>query len=348
MPDHDLLSLLEKAFVFRQEQNHLEILPITGSSALRLFNGFWEGFPGLAVDLYGRSLVFHGYTQNEAENLNNARLALGYYTSALPFAISAAILKNRGAADPGQRRGVLLSGNEPDSQIIEHGIRYALNLRLHQDASLYLDTRLLRAWAVQNLSGAHVLNTFAYTGSLGAASTAAGASRVIQTDLSSEFLSVARETYRLNGWEAREKDFLAGDFFSVVARLKGENALFDCIFLDPPFFSATEKGRFDLNYEMIRLINKVRPLVGDGGWLVAINNALFVSGQGYLESLQELTHSGYVEIDSWVSAPADFTGFNAAPIDPLPADPAPFTYSTKIALLRVKRKDGRKAPTVRG
>ena len=30
-------------------------------SAFRLFNGFYEGFPELAVDLYSRTLVIHNY-----------------------------------------------------------------------------------------------------------------------------------------------------------------------------------------------------------------------------------------------------------------------------------------------
>jgi len=35
----------------------------------------------------------------------------------------------------------------------------------------------------------------------------------------------------------------------------------------------------DLNTDSARLINKVRPLINDGGWLVSVNNALYVSGR---------------------------------------------------------------------
>lgn len=336
---HLLPTLLEQALDHRRKAFDLTDSPI----ALRLFNGFWEGWPALAVDLYGSTLLIHGYAQSADENHKTALLALQFFSTELPYPLSSVILKNRGAADPEERRGIFLLGSQADTQIKEFETWYTLDLRRHQDATLYLDTRNLRRWAVANLSGAQVLNTFAYTGSLGAAALTGGAARVIQTDLNMDFISLAKQTYRLNGWTVRSADFLCGDYFSIAARLKRDGALFDCIFLDPPFFSSTQKSRFDLNHEMIRLINKVRPLVGDGGRLVAINNAIFVSGESYLASLQELTRSGYVEIESFIPAPADFTGFNLVPLDSLPTDPSPFNYSTKIAVLRFKRKDGRKA-----
>jgi 23S rRNA (cytosine1962-C5)-methyltransferase len=69
------------------------------------------------------------------------------------------------------RHGVVVYGEKPDERIRvrirEHGVWYAVDLLLSQDAGLYLDTRGLRLWAMQNLAGKTVLNTFAYTGSLG-------------------------------------------------------------------------------------------------------------------------------------------------------------------------------------
>ncbi len=339
MSAKELEKLLTRAWEYRQG------LPEAGDdrTALRLFNGFWEGWPDLAVDLYGGTLVIHGYAQDAGQNQLAAHTALAYYRSALPGRVRCALLKDRGAQTQMQRQGLLLAGEQPDNQVLEGNLWYALDLRLHQDASLYLDTRMLRGWASEHMEGKRALNLFAYTGSLGAAALAGGARQVIQSDLSSEFLSLAQRTYRLNGWPVRRGEFIVGDFFSVVARLKRQGELFDCAFLDPPIFSVTEKGRVDLNQAAGRLINKVRPLIGDGGRLVAVNNAVYVSGRAYLETLEKLSASGYIELEEILPAPPDFTGFNQGPLTPLPADPQPFNYSTKIAVLRVRRKDGRRA-----
>jgi 23S rRNA (cytosine1962-C5)-methyltransferase len=67
-----------------------------------------------------------------------------------------------------------------------------LDLQANRDAGLYLDTRNLRGWLIENMAGARVLNTFAYTGSLGVAAKAGGASRVVHIDLKRAFLNVAK------------------------------------------------------------------------------------------------------------------------------------------------------------
>jgi 23S rRNA (cytosine1962-C5)-methyltransferase len=89
---------------------------------------------------------------------------------------------------------------------------------MNRDASLYLDTRNLRQWALGHLEGKTVLNTFAYTGSLGVAARAAGASRVIQFDRNRLFLNVAKTTYTLNGFPIDKKDFQTGDFWTHMNR----------------------------------------------------------------------------------------------------------------------------------
>ena len=309
------------------------------SAGIRLFNGYTEGCPGLVIDLYARTLLIFNQADPSAEFEPMLLLLRHWLLEQLPW-LQAVVVKTRHAEDADSRRGVLVHGDQPAREITEHGVRYAVNLTLNQDASLYLDTRNLRDWLKRMLKGKHVLNAFAYTGSLGAAARAGGAASVIQLDLSAKFLSLARQTYSLNGFEVRSQDFLAGDFFRQVSRLKESGALFDCVILDPPFFSVTPAGRVDLTAENARLINKVRPLVAHNGWLVAVNNALFVSGSAYLESLHDLGNNGYLRLEEIISVPLDVTGYPETVQEPhYPADPAPFNHPTKIAVLRVQRKD---------
>jgi len=62
------------------------------------------------------------------------------------------------------------------------------------------------------------------------------------------------------------------------------------------------------NQESARLINKVRPLINDGGLLVAINNALYVSGKEYMRTLEALCEDGYLKIKELIPVPDDCTG----------------------------------------
>jgi len=332
MNTEPLAALIDKAVSARAA-----LFDARHETAFRLFNGFTEGRPNLAVDLYAATILIHNYADPPAEGYSDVDAARRFLRSRLPWA-RAMVVKTRNGATSQDKQGVLVDGVAADRRAREHGVWYSIDLLLNRDASLYLDTRNLRQWALNHLEGKTALNTFAYTGSLGVAAKAGGATRVVHLDRNRLFLNVAKTSYTLNGFPIDKKDFQTGDFWPHIDRLKRAGERFDCVFVDPPFFAATRKGVVDLERNYTRLINKVRPLINDGGYLVAINNALFVSGADYIKTLDSLCADGYLKIEELIPVPADFTGYDqtrvAAPI----ADPAPFNHSTKIAVIKVRRK----------
>lgn len=332
MSTQSLADLLEKAFATRKD-----LFDERHQTGFRLFNGFTEGRPDLAIDLYARTVLIHHYANPPAEGQPAVDAAQRVIETQLPW-VQCILLKTRSGQTAREKQGIILHGTTPDNRVLEHGVWYALDLLMNRDASLYLDTRNLRHWAIENLKGATVLNAFAYTGSLGVAALAAGATRVVQLDRNRDFLNLAKESCVLNGFPVHKQDFLAADFFPAVSQLKRAGSAFDCVFLDPPFFSATAKGTVDLQTNSAQLINKVRPLIHDGGRLVAINNALFLSGKEYLRTLESLCADGYLQIEQFIPIPQDFNGYPETRLSDLPVDPAPFNHPTKIAVLRARRK----------
>ncbi len=331
LTDH-LTTQLELALASRQS-----LLDKDHRSALRLFAGFYEGCPELVADLYGKTLVLFDYAKSPTDGETNLNSAQDFYLAKIPW-IACVVQKSRTAPDQTSRRGRVTFGEAPTQQINEGEVIYAVDLQMNQDASFYLDTRNLRKWLLENAAGWQVLNTFAYTGSLGVVALAGGAANVFQTDRSKKFLALGRKSTMLNRLDLGKMKLHAADFFSEVNQHKRASTLFDCVIIDPPFFSSTSKGTVDLVNESTRLINKVRPLIKDGGWLVTINNALFLSGQEYIQSLEALCQDGYLSIEQTIPIPEDITGFPSTIIAHPPEDPAPFNHPTKIALLKVKRK----------
>ena len=331
-----LRPLLDQSSTLRLAQEHASRQTLNGSvheGAFRLFNGFYEGCPDLVLDVYGQTLVVHDYSdQPEPEII---REITEYARTALPW-LKAGILKTRSGATQAAKSGTLLFGDSPDRKIKEHGLWYAIDLTMNRDASFYLDTSNLRKWLMENMRGKSVLNTFAYTGSLGVAAFAGGATKVVQTDLSRQFLNLAKDSFALNNFPIQKQNFITQDFFPAISRFKTGKQTFDCVIIDPPFFSSTSRGKVDLLHESERLINKVRPLINDGGVLIALNNAVFLGGAEYMQTLETLCKDGYLSIRELISVPEDFIGANriGTPI----TDPAPFNHSTKIAILDVKRK----------
>ena len=311
-------------------------------TAIRLLNGFYEGFPQVIVDLYGSTLVISNHANPPEELFPLLQGLQDYYLTQLPW-LKAVLVKSRNSSQTDGQRGRLSYGEQADRVIEEHGIQYTLDLRINQDTSFYLDTRNLRSWLHQNMAEKTVLNTFAYTGTLGVAALAGGATRVVQTDINARFLTLAKKSYTLNQIVFEPSDFMAMDFFKMVDRFKTSKILFDCVIIDPPFFSVTTGGKVNLNNESARLINKVRPLIGHEGWLVTINNALFVSGSQVMAQLNALCESPYIKLHGLIPIPEDVTGYPETIVSEPPTDPSPFNHPTKIAILKVFRKDERRA-----
>jgi len=327
-----ITDLLDNAIAARRE-----LFDDRHETAFRLFNGFSEGYPALVIDVYATTAILNNYADPAQAGLPAVHSACHHLQANLPW-IRTMVLKTRHSASENERCGVPLHGTGYDRRVKEHGVWYAVDLCMNQDASFYLDTRNLRHWALKSLKNKTVLNTFAYTGSLGVAARAGGAARVVQLDLNPEYLNLARHSYALNAFPVINNDILVGNFWSRISQFKREGQRFDCVIIDPPFYSETGKGVIDLATDSTRLINKVRPLINGGGYLVTINNALFLSGQAYWDALNALCADGYLKLKELVPVPADCTGYSQTTVVPPVTDPAPFNHSTKIAILEVRQK----------
>ena len=330
MCNYDLQQLLDQALEYRQTLLESDF---RHRQALRLFNGFTEGRNDLVIDLLGKSAVIHCYSEPDVylvDFLNS------FLLQKLPF-LQAIVLKKRNSNEAAERNGKLIYGEKCDSFIEEHSVRYALDITMNHDNGFYSDTRLLRKYLLENMQGKRVLNTFAYTGSLGVAAAAGGAEFVLQTDLSGKFMSQSYRSASLNGFAFTRKNFRAGDFFPVTAALRKERQLFDCVIVDPPFFSTTRGGVVDLAKNPLNVINKVRPLVADNGLLIVVNNSLYLSGRELIEAIESISGDGYLHWEEQIPIPDDFCYTHDSSALAYPADPSPFNHPTKIMVLRVRR-----------
>ena len=194
MHDGTISALLQKSIDARQS-----LFDSRHEAAFRLFNGFTEGYPHLSVDLYAGTVIFQNYNPDASLGIAFVHVAKEILIDKLSW-LRAGIVKSRNSTSDEERRGKILFGVAVDRKIKEHGVWYAIDLTINRDTSLYLDTRHLRKWLIENMNGKRVLNTFAYTGSFGVAALAGGASRVVQLDHSRKFLNLAKESYALNGF----------------------------------------------------------------------------------------------------------------------------------------------------
>ena len=332
MNQGELTIHLRRCFWFRQQDASL-----VNCQGYRLFNGFYEGLPGLVIDRYANTLVIKNHSR-QPESLAKQIEQIAHSLHDTFPEIESLLLKTRHSQDAEERRGQHLKGQHLPMSFTENDVNYSLDLRLNQDDSFYLDTRNLRTWLRQNSRDKRVLNFFAYTGSLGIAALAGQAASVLQTDSNNTFLDQAEQSRQLNKFSGQMR-LWTSDYFKAVARLKQAKSLYDIVILDAPFFSQSRFGEVDLQNDTISLINKARPLVAHEGRLVVINNSLFVPGSQVIDEIEQMSRSGYVSLEQVIEIPADVTGYPETIRSAPPADPSPFNHPTKIAILRINRKD---------
>ena len=283
-----------------------------------------HNLPKLVMERYAATWVFSDHSAN-----GDYRGVVASLAGKVPGAL---LYKWCNSKNFRERNGIVISGT-PDNKIVENGVKYAVDLTLNQDTSFYADTRNLRKYLLENSAGKRVLNTFAYTGSLGVAALAGNADHVVQTDLSGKFLALAKRSLELNGLDAAKMEVVEGNFFPVISAFKKSGRLFDTVILDPPFFSQSSKGTVDLLKQPVALVNKVRPIVADGGEIIMVNNALYLSGAEFIAAADELCDGKYLFRDNIIDIPDEFCGDLSAV-----ADPAPFNHPTKIIRFKVRRK----------
>lgn len=324
----DLHKIIETAL--QKRESYIQA-PYT--SAFRVINGFLENLPHMVVEVFGKTVVFHDYSMSTelSEKL------MPVLRNLLPY-LESGVVKKRRSKKPKEQAGRLVFGDKCDSEIVEHGVKYAIDLTMNQDASFYLDTRNLREWLKLNSKDKRVLNTFAYTGSMGISALVGDAKEVIQLDLNRRFLEIGMRSAKLNGFPINESHYHTADFWSRVNQYKTSDKLFDCVILDPPVYSKTTKGTIDVAKNYHKLINKVRPIISDGGYLITVNNALFQSGAEHHSDLEDLCRDGYLEIKELIPVPFDCVGYSEISHGSLPTDPSPYNHSTKITVIGVKKK----------
>lgn len=206
------------------------------------------------------------------------------------------------------RRGHL-SGEEPSEPLIisEYELRYKVDIHLGQKTGFYLDQRenrrLIRHW----IQGGEVLDCFAYTGGFTVSALATGASHVLSIDTSASALELASENVRLNDLPLDQCEWIEGDVFDELRKLRDHRRTFDAIILDPPRFARRKSHiqRASRGYKDINLL--AFKLLRPGGFLFTYS----CSGAVDMGLFQKIVAGAALDagveavIVSWLSQPSD-------------------------------------------
>jgi 23S rRNA (cytosine1962-C5)-methyltransferase len=211
----------------------------TLSNAYRLVYAESDGIPGLIVDRYSDVLVLQSLTTGaEFWKQTLADLLIEKTGLSTIFERSDADVRELEGLAPvvGSLRGERYS---PTLKIMEHGLKFHVNLQSGHKTGFYLDQRENHLRLRDRSHSKDVLDCFCYTGGFTVNTLAGGAKSVLSIDSSAEALELCEKNIALNNLDPARQTSREGDVFQLLRRLRDEGRSFDMVILDPPKFAPT-------------------------------------------------------------------------------------------------------------
>lgn len=225
----------------------------------RVFHGWGEGCPGLAIDRHGEVATIE-YRAEVADRLDEIVAALD---ACRRFA--------RVVARPRGQDAFALRG-EPGAHVVvcEHGLRFAVDPARPRNPGLFLDARPARRWLREQSRDRRVLNLFAFTGSLGVAAAAGGARSVVHVDSVQSALAMCRANHALNGIPVDDRALARVNVYQHLRRQSAGRQRMGGIILDPPPLAgpALRTDRTPGDRGVLGLVPLVTRMLAPGGWLL--------------------------------------------------------------------------------
>jgi len=250
-------STLNKAIQRREQLSSI-------TNAMRLVNGAGDDLDGLLIDRYNKHLHIQVLKDHWHKQIGEIYRAL---ISSLP--VEYLIVKSRRGLEI---KTEVLMGEQPQTIVEEHGIKFEVNLNDGLNCGLFLDMRRNRRLVGQDCKDKKVFNGFSYTCSFGVHARVGGAREVVNTDISRKILERGKNNYQLNALSTAAGEFIKADSVSFLQRAYKKGSGFDVIILDPPSFARHEGKVFQVKRDLPKLIALAVAVLNPAGSLLVTTN----------------------------------------------------------------------------
>ncbi|PMK10305.1 class I SAM-dependent methyltransferase [Vibrio splendidus] len=270
----------------------------------RIFHGrgkFWPGLDQLTCDWVDGQLLVNVFKEVDDEFLSSLKAGLVDLTNKDIWQAkqgTSIVLQHRYA--DGAPSEVLWGELNDSPVVVEHGLKYQLDVGRNQNFGLFLDMRNGRQWVQDNAKDKNVLNLFAYTCGFSVAAIAGGARQCMNVDMSRGSLNKGRDNHRLNDHDMRSVNFLGYDIFKSWGKIK-KGGPYELVIIDPPSF---QKGSFALTKDYKKILRRLPDLLTEGGEVIACVNSPAVSPNFLIETMVEEAPS--VEFIERLDNPPEF------------------------------------------
>ena len=245
----------------------------------RLVNGEGDGFPGLIIDFYNGTAVFHSigmYRIREElaeiiKEIFGNKITAVYDKSETTIPYKSGIVPKNG----------YMTGKARTFEVSEYGNRFRVDWQEGQKTGFFIDQRENRKLLERYSKDKNVLNMFCYTGGFSVYALRGGARLVHSVDSSEKAIHLTDENIALNFNDSRHTSFTA-DAFTYLRNLKNE---YDLIILDPPAFAKHQNVLQNALQAYKRLNAAAIAQVKPGGILFTFSCSQVVSKDNFRKSV---------------------------------------------------------------
>ncbi|MBU3070810.1 class I SAM-dependent methyltransferase [Aestuariicella sp. G3-2] len=240
----------------------------TGLDSQRLFHGrgcVYPGYEQVTVDLYAPVLWVTFFKPNEDVEFEE-QVTAEVTALAQVYGLEAVLVQRRYLQDSPSE---CVWGVLPENICAQRGsARFTIQLGGRQNTGFFLDMEPGREWLEQRAAGKRVLNLFAYTCAFSVVAQQAGASMVVNVDMSRGALNQGRENHRLNNLPTDPIRFLQENILKSWGRIRRPGP-YDIAIIDPPSF---QRGSFVASQDYRKLVRRLPEFMArDGDVLLCLN-----------------------------------------------------------------------------
>ncbi len=261
-----------------------------GTNGLRWIYGENDGWPGLVLDAYGKTLVIKLYTTAWFPHLKE-QISLfqnQFQCERIVLRLSRNI-QSLPTPDPAWIDGAVLYGPPAEDAVIfeEHGLRMRADVIRGQKTGFFLDQRDNRHAIGQLAQGKSVLNLFSFSGGFSLHAARGGATSVTNVDISTHALRECQANWNLNAHLPEFADCRSLNIQADVFQwLKNQPDRFDLVIIDPPSLAKRKADREDALAAYQKLAEEGLRLTKPGGTLLCCSCSAHVTRTDFVGAIQ--------------------------------------------------------------
>ena len=252
------------------------------TNAYRLLHGEGDGLPGLVVDIYAAVAVIQCHAIGMHRQLPAIQRAL---EKILGDKVTTIYDKSKNTLP--EKYGSTLTnrpikGTATDTEILENGHRFYVDLITGQKTGFFLDQRDNRAILSRLSKDKTVLNLYCYTGGFSIYALEAGAKKVLSIDASKTAIALLEKNIALTDQSDRHES-LVQDVNRYLKEIPV--GVYDTIIVDPPAFAKSVRKKHNAIQAYKRVNSMALQKLKPGGTLFTFSCSQVIDQQLFYNTI---------------------------------------------------------------